>query len=345
MPKRGSLLAYGLTRLILAIPMLLILLTVVFFVLRVLPGNPIYALYGGRAPRNVIDAANQQYGLDKPAYVQYFIYLAQFFTGNFGISLGEHYRGQSVWAVIIQKLPATIELAIGSMIVATVIGVGVGIVSGINRDKVVDVVGRLYGTIIFVIPVFWLGLMLQYVFAIGLGWFPPNGRFDPPTVILPPNTITGLYTIDSLLEGRFDAFIVAVRHLVLPCLTLGLVLSGFFTKTVRANLLRTVGADYVEAARARGIRERTIVSRYAFKNALIPVVTVLGLEFAILFAGAVLTETTFSWDGMGRLLIDSIQVQDYSMIQGTIIVYSLIIVIISVVVDFINGLIDPRIRY
>jgi peptide/nickel transport system permease protein len=345
MPKRGSLLAYGLTRIILAVPMLLILLTVVFFVLRVLPGNPIYALYGGRAPLSVIDAANKQYGLNLPAYIQYPIYIAQIFTGNFGTSLGEHYRGQSVLAVVMQKLPATIELAIGSMIVATVIGVGMGVLSGINRDKVLDVVGRIYGTVIFVIPVFWLGLMLQYVFAIGLGWFPPNSRFDPPTAILPPQTISGLYTVDALLEGRIDAFIVAVRHLVLPCLTLGLVLSGFFTKTVRANLLRTVGADYVEAARARGLKERTIVSRYAFKNALIPVVTVLGLEFAILFAGAVLTETTFSWDGMGRLLIDSIEVQDYPLIQGTIIVYSLIIVLISIIVDFINGLIDPRIRY
>jgi peptide/nickel transport system permease protein len=343
MPKRGSLLAYGITRIILALPMLLILLSVVFAVLRIIPGNPVYALYGGRAPPSIIIAAERQYGLDKPYYEQYLIYISQIFSGNFGTSLGAHYRGQVVLSVIMQKLPATIELSIGSMIIASIVGISVGVLSGINRDKAVDVIGRIYGTTIFVIPVFWLGLMLQFLFAVDLRWLPVNSRFDLSTP--PPATITGLYTIDSLLEGRLDLFVIAIRHLVLPCLTLGLVLSGFFTKTVRANLLRTINADYVEAARARGIKERTIISRYAFKNALIPVITVLGLEFAILFAGAVLTETTFNWDGMGRLLIDSIEVQDYPLIQGTIIVFSFIIVLISIIVDLLSGLIDPRVRY
>ncbi len=343
MPRRSSLFAYGVTRLVMAFPMLLILLTVVFAVLRIIPGDPIYALYGGRAPPSVVMAQRHKLGLDQPLYLQFANYIAQVFTGNFGTSLGPIFGGQNVLDVIMQRLPATIELAIGSMLVATIIGMSVGILSGINRDRIVDVVGRLYGTIIFVIPIFWLGLMLQFVFAVDLKWFPVNSRFD--VSIPPPVPITGLYTIDSLLQGRLDAFAVAVRHLFLPCLTLGLVLSGFFTKTVRANLLRTVGADYVEAARARGIRRRAIVMRYAFKNALIPVITVLGLEFAILFAGAVLTETTFNWNGMGLLLVNSIEVQDYPLIQGTIIVYSFIIVIISLMVDFLNGLIDPRVRY
>jgi len=343
MPRRGSLLAYGVTRIILAFPMLLILLTVVFAVLRIIPGDPIYALYGGRAQLSVIMAIRHQLGLDKPYYQQYETYIIQIFSGNFGVSIGAHYGGQRVVDVIMQKLPATIELSIGSMTVASIIGIGVGIMSGINRDKIVDVVGRLYGTTIFVIPVFWLGLMLQLLFAVELRWFPVNSRFD--IFPYPPTTITGLYTIDSLIQGRLDLFVIAIRHLSLPCLTLGLVLSGFFTKTVRANLLRTINADYVEAARARGIRERTIVSRYAFKNALIPVITVLGLQFAILFAGAVLTETTFNWDGMGRLLIDSIEVQDYPLIQGTIIFFSFIIVLISILVDILSGFIDPRVRY
>ena len=343
MPGRGSLLAYGVTRLALAVPMLLILLTVVFVVLRIVPGDPIYALYGGKAPLSVIMAQRHRLGLDRPYYEQYVAYLSQIFSGNFGVSLGAHYGGQTVLGVIMEKLPATIELSIGSMIVASIVGIGVGTLSGVNRDKVVDVIGRLYGTVIFVIPVFWLGLMLQFLFAVDLRWFPVNSRLDIATA--PPATITGLYTIDSLLEGRLDLFVIAVRHLILPCLTLGLVLSGFFTKTVRANLLRTVNADYVEAARARGVKERTIISRYAFRNALIPVITVLGLEFAILFAGAVLTETTFNWDGMGRLLIDSIEVQDYPLVQGTIIVFSFIIVVISILVDLLSGVIDPRVRY
>lgn len=228
------------------------------------------------------------------------------------------------------------------MIVATVIGVGAGVLAGVNRDKPVDVLVRLYGTTIFVVPIFVLGEILQLVFAVWLGWFPAQGRFSG---LPPPGPVTGLFTIDSLLEGRIDKFFVALQHLVLPSVTLGLVLSGFFTKTVRANLLRTINSDYVEAARARGIPRERIVSRYAFKNALIPVVTVLGLQFAILFAGAVITEYTFSWNGMGSLLLISINSADYPMIQGAIVIYALIIVLISVIIDLINGLIDPRVRY
>jgi peptide/nickel transport system permease protein len=326
----------------LSLPMLLILLTVVFFVLRVIPGDPISALLAEGTPSYIVDAVRHSLGLDQPYWVQYLAYLAQIFTGNLGISIGQYFKGQSVLAVILQRLPATAELTIGSMIVASIIGVGIGIIAGVNRDKPVDLLVRLYGTIIFVIPIFWLGEILQIVFAVNLGLLPAQGRFSG---LDPPATTTGLYTIDSLLEGRIDKFFIALQHLVLPCLTLGLVLSGFFTKTVRANLLRTISADYVEAAKARGIPRGRIITRYALKNALIPVVTVLGLQFAILFAGAVLTERTFSWNGMGSLLLLSINTADYPMIQGTIVVYAFIIVAISVIVDVINGLIDPRVRY
>jgi peptide/nickel transport system permease protein len=322
--------------------MLLILLTVVFFVLRVIPGDPIAALFAGRAPPYVVQAVRHSLGLDQPYWVQYLTYLFQVFTGNLGISIGEYFKGQSVLTVILQRLPATIELAIGAMLVATIIGVGTGLIAGVNRDKPVDVLVRLYGTIIFVVPIFWLGEILQLIFAVNLGLLPAQGRFSG---LDPPATITGLYTIDSLLQGRIDKFFISLQHLVLPCLTLGLVLSGFFSKTVRANLLRTVNSDYVEAAKARGISRGRIISQYAFKNALIPVITVLGLQFAILFAGAVLTERTFSWNGMGQLLLVSINSADYPMIQGVIIVYAFIIVIISVIIDIINGLIDPRVRY
>lgn len=343
MPKRASLTAYAVSRLVLALPMLLILLSVVFLVLRILPGDPIAALYGGRAPPAVLAAARARYGLDQPWWVQYAIYLRQIFTGDFGTSLGEIYRGNSVLGTILLKLPATIELAIGAMIVATVVGLGTGVLGGVNRDKPIDVAVRLYGTVVWVIPIFWLGLMFQLVFAVELRWLPASLRWDPGIPF--PAKITGLLTVDSLIEGNFGDFVVALRHLVLPCLTLGLVLSGFFTKTVRANLLRTANSDYVEAARARGVKNRSIVYRYAFKNALIPVVTILGLQFAILFAGAVLTERTFSWDGMGTLLLDSINSKDYPMIQGTIVVYAFIIIVISVLIDIVNGLIDPRLRY
>ncbi len=341
MAKRASLLAYTVSRLILALPMLFILLTAVFVVLRIVPGDPITALYGGRAPADVVAAARARYGLDRPYWDQYVIYIRQIFTLNFGTSLGEIYRGKSVLDTIIQKLPATIELSIGAMLVASTVGIFAGLVGGVNRDKAVDVAARLYGTIIFAIPIFWMGLMFQLLFGVTLGWLPTSQRFG----LTPPPHVTGLYTLDSILAGSWSNFVDAIKHLVLPCLTLGLYLSGFFTKTVRANLLLTVDSDYAEAARARGVRRRAVVYRYAFRNALIPVVTVLGLQFAILFSGAVITERTFSWDGIGTLLLDSINSKDYPMIQGTIVVYAFIIILVSMVIDIINGLIDPRVRY
>jgi len=337
-----SLAAYIVARILLAIPMLIILLTAVFLILRVLPGDPILALWGGHTPpQATLDEARRALGLDQPWGVQYWNYLTGILRGQLGTSIGELYRGQPVWFQISERLPATIEIAIGAMLVASGVGVLAGVTAGARRDTKVDVALRLYGTIIWVIPIFWLGLLLQLVFGVWLRWLPPHGRWTGADF---PVRVTGLYTIDSLLEGNFDHFAKAVAHLVLPSLTLGLVLSGFFTKTVRANMMRTITADYTDAARARGIPRRLIVYRHAFKNALVPVVTLLGLQFAILFAGAVLTEKTFSIEGIGVLLLNSITSKDMTMIQGVVVVYAAIIVVVSLVVDVLGAVIDPRIR-
>lgn len=342
MARGHSLLAYAVTRIALAAPMLLILLTAVFIILRVLPGDPILALWGGRPPPpDAVARARAEMGLDQPVIVQYWNYLTDVFRGDLGTSIGEQYRGSPVWGEIAERLPATIELAIGSMLIAAVVGIGTGTLAGAKRDTWIDVVIRLWGTIIWVIPVFWLGLLFQIVFAVGLGWFPANGRWSGTDYPVGP---TGMYTVDSLFEGNFSHFGKAVAHLALPSLTLGLVLSGFFTKTVRANMLQTVVADYSDAARARGVSERRVVYRHAFRNALVPVVTVLGLQFAILFAGAVLTERTFSIEGIGTLLLTSITSKDMTMIQGVVVVYATIIVGISLVIDILGAMIDPRIR-
>src|SRR3989441_9463074 len=358
MARDGSLLAYVLTRILLAVPMLLILLTAVFVILRILPGDPVLALWGGRTPpQSAIDSARQQLGLDQPVIVQYFTYLRNIFTGNFGLSIGELYRGQSVWNQIAIRFPATVEIAIGGMTVATLVGIPLGVLAGSNRDKPIDLAVRLFGTIIWVIPIFWLGLVLQLIFGVWLQWLPANGRWggtDAPCAAPSSCQVTvlghlfvyrtGMYTVDSLLEGNLGHFVNAVAHLLLPSLTLGLVLSGFFAKTVRANMLRTISADYTEAARARGIPRRAIVYRHAFKNASVPVVTVLGLQFAILFAGAVLTEKTFSIEGIGILLLNAVTSKDMTMIQGVVVFYAAVIVVISLVIDVLGAMIDPRIR-
>lgn len=342
MARGFSLLSYAFTRILLAIPMLLILLTALFIVLRILPGDPVLALWGGHTPDAVTVAlARSKLGLDQPIWVQYTTYLGNIFRGDLGDSIGLQFRGTSVWTVISQRMPATVEIAIGSMLVASVVGILTGMLASAKRDTWIDIAIRLWGTVIWVIPIFWLGLILQLIFGVWLGWLPPHGRWSGTDY---PRTVTGMYTVDSLLEGRFDHFLNAVDHLILPSVTLGLVLSGFFTKTVRANMLQTVRADYSDAARARGVPERQVVYRHAFRNALVPVVTVLGLQFAILFAGAVLTERTFSIDGMGTLLLTSITSKDMTMIQGVVVVYAIIIVVISLVIDILGAIIDPRIR-
>lgn len=349
MARTGSLVAYAAARVAMAFPMLLVLLTAVFIVLRVLPGDPILALWGGRnPPPDAVESARRQLGLDQPVIVQYFTYLRDIFTGNLGISIGELYSGQPVWDQISARFPATVELAMGGMIIATLVGISLGVLGGANRDKPIDLAVRLYGTIVFVIPIFWLGLVFQLVFGVWLRWLPTSGRWTGADIPCePPSSCafrTGLYTVDSLIEGNLAHFAKAVGHLILPSVTLGLVLSGFFAKTVRASMLRTVNSDYAEAASARGVRRWGIVYRHGFKNALVPVVTVLGLQFAILFAGAVLTEKTFSIQGLGILLLNSVISKDMTMIQGVVVFYAAIIVLISLVIDVMGAIIDPRIR-
>lgn len=352
MGRTSSLSAYLLTRLVLSIPMLIILLTVVFVVLRVIPGDPISAIYGGRAPPDVVERARAQLGLDRPLIVQYFDYMGSVLITPFiklihleppipdlGFSL--KYSGQTVWSRVIAVLPGTIELTLYGMIIAILIGISTGVVAGSRRDTPVDVGLRMYGIIAYVIPIFWLGLMLQLVFAVWLGWLPPNGRMTGEF----PIRATGLYTIDSLLEGDLAKFQDAVVHLILPASALGIVISGLFTRIIRVNMLQTMQSDFVEAARARGIRERFVVYKHAFKNAMIPVITVMGLQFALLFSGAVLTERTFNWPGMGTRLLVAITERDFPVVQGAIIVYAILVVIASLAIDILNAFVDPRIKY
>lgn len=342
MARASPLLLYILTRALLALPMLLVLLTMVFVILRAIPGDPVSALYGGRANPEVLAQARRQLGLDRPLYVQYFDYVFRVLQGDFGTSL-TLYRGEGVLDRVLTLFPATLELTLFSMVVAMGVGLVTGIFAGRFRDRPLDVGLRMYGIVIWVVPIFWLGLMLQLVFAIQLGWLPPNDRLTGSVPI--PGRITGMYTVDSIIQGRWDSFIDALRHLVLPSVTLGLVLSGFFTRIVRVNMLQTLQSDFVEAARARGIREGAVVYRHAFKNALIPVITVMGLQFAALLGGAILTEKTFSWNGLGLELTRAITNADYTMVQGIIVFYAVLVIIVSLFVDIVNAFIDPRIHY
>jgi peptide/nickel transport system permease protein len=332
---------YVFSRLLLAPLMVWTITTVVFLLLRATPGDPVDAILGPRAPEEQKALVRQQLGLGDPIWLQYLHYMGDLLRLNLGTSLSS--RGQTVWDIIQEFFPATAELAIFSMAIALFIGVGVGILSASRPNTPLDAAGRIFGIITYSVPLFWVGMLFQLVFSVRLGWFPLSTRF--PLSSLPPNGPTGLYTLDSLLSGDISAFGMSLYYLVLPCFSLGLVLSGIFERIVRVNLKQTLKADYVEAARARGIPERRVLLVHALRNALIPVVTVLGLTLAAMLGGAVLTEVTFSWPGLGNRLYDAISARDYPTVQGIIVFFAVIVVIASIAIDIINAWIDPRIRY
>jgi peptide/nickel transport system permease protein len=336
-----SLKSYLLTRLVLVVPMVLILLTFVFLLMRVAPGDPISASLGGHAPQSVIDEITHQLGFDKPLYQQYFEYLLDVLRGNFGTTITDH---RPVSDIILTNGAATLELTFFAMVVALLVGVLVGLLAGRFRDTPVDVGGRMFGIIIYAMPVFFIGLMAQLLFGSVLGWLPTSGRASPITQAT-LETHTNLFIVDSIYDRNWSALKDVILHLILPAVTLGLVTAGVFIRLIRVNVIRTMKDDYIEAARARGIRERDVVYRHAFKNALVPVITVIGLSLALLLGGAVVTETTFNWPGIGHELVLYLENRDYTAVQGIVVVFGLVVVAISLVIDFVNAFIDPRIRY
>jgi peptide/nickel transport system permease protein len=241
--------------------------------------------------------------------------------------------------------PATVELALYSMLVTTTVGIFFGAYAAHRRKTAADYGIRISSIILYSLPIFWLGLMLQMIFGAQLGWLPVSGRLSAGMTPSPEETITGLYTIDAVLTRNWVLMQDALLHLILPCLTLGLVLAGIFTRLTRANMLDVLEQDYITAGRARGIWERVLVYRHGLRNAAIPIVTLLGLQVALLLAGAILTETTFSWPGLGRLVVQRIYDRDFTTLQGTIIFFALIVAGVSLIVDILYGFLDPRIRY
>jgi peptide/nickel transport system permease protein len=341
MSRSSSLRYYILARLLLAPLMLWIITTAVFLLLRATPGDPVDALLGPRAPQAAKDELRAQLGLGKPLIFQYFDYLRKLLHLDLGESLTS--QGQSVLEIIGKFFPATAELAVCSMAIAVIVGVSVGILSASRPNTSWDAGGRLFGILTYSLPLFWFGMLLQLIFSVQLGWFPLGTRF--PVTIPAPDGPTGLYTLDSLLHGNLTQFFTALYYLALPCLTLGILISGIFERIVRVNLKQTLQADYVEAARARGIPESKILLNHALKNALIPVITILGLTFAALLGGTVLTEVTFSWPGLANRLYRAISQRDYPTVQGIVVFFAAIVALVSILIDILNAYVDPRIRY
>jgi peptide/nickel transport system permease protein len=331
---------YIIVRILLTIPMLLILVSVVFVILRILPGDPAVAILREGASEEQLDAFRASLGLDKPLSEQYVEFISGAIRFDFGESMT---RDRLVVDEIKTFFPATVELTLYSMLVIAGVGITSGAYAAHHRKSASDYTIRIISIILYSVPIFWLGILLQMYFGARLGWLPVFGRLSAGAT--PPSNITGLYTIDALLTGNLPLFVDAIKHLILPSLTLGLILGGIFTRLTRANMLEVLEQDFITAGRARGLRERVLVYRHGLRNAFIPIVTILGLQFAALLAGAILTETTFSWPGLGRLVVDRIFDRDFTVVQASILFFAMLVALISLFVDILYGFIDPRIRY
>jgi peptide/nickel transport system permease protein len=336
-----SLRTYLLTRLALAIPTVFILLTMVFLLMRVAPGDPISAALGGRVSEQELERRRAAEGLDRPLIVQYGDYLGDAVTLNLGTTLTDQ---RPVTSIITENGAATLELTIVAFVIALLVGVPIGLLAGRFRDTPIDAAGRLFGIVVYAAPVFFTGFLAQLVFASELGWLPASGRASPITTF-ELDTTTNFFITDAILSGNWTALEDLLEHLVMPAITLGLLVSGVLIRLVRVNLLQTMRGDYVESARARGVSERRVLLNHAFRNAMVPVVTVAGLQFAILLGGAILTEQTFNWPGIGSELVRYLNNRDYVAVQGIVTVFALAVVFVSLLIDLVNAFIDPRVRY
>ncbi len=338
----ASLRKFLITRILLTIPMIWILITMVFFVMRVLPGDPINSTLGPKATPAVKAVIRERLGLNRPLIVQYGDFLWKMITFDFGDALTEGER--PIKDELGEKLPATIELAVPAMAITAVIGVYSGSYAAKHRKKFADYVIRIFSIVIYSIPIFFLGLVFQIIFAVKFPILPLYGRMDD-MLLVSFKPITNFYIIDSILRANWPALLSCLTHIVLPAMALGLALTGIYIRMTRVNMIEILQSDFITAGRARGIPEKKLVYRHALRNTFIPILTLIGLEFAILLAGAVLTETTFSWPGMGLYLVRRIVLRDYTAVQATIGVFAFFVAMISLLMDVLYAFIDPRIRY
>lgn len=342
--KRGrggsTLWRYLLIRFLLIFPTVFILVTMVFVLMRI-TGDPITVALGGKLPPDQLQERIHSAGYDRPILVQYFEYLGNIFTGNFGNSITD---GHPITELLVTHGTATLELAFYALIVAFLIGIPLGQVAAYFRDKWPDAALRIFAILAYATPVFFAGLLLKLVFAVWLKVLPVAGRASTRTEIDLKNG-TGIYLIDAIATGDGKVIGDVLAHAVLPGLALGLLTAGIFLRLVRTNVIGTLSRDYVDAARSRGVREIRLVRKHALKPALIPIITVIGLQIAVLLGGAVLTETTFEWKGLGFELAYYLSKRDFVAVQGIVALLAVIVALTNFIVDIVAAIIDPRVRY
>ena len=328
------------TRLGMLIPTFVGVTIVAFSFIRLLPGDPIELMAGERgvSPERHAEIM-KQFGFDKPLWEQYLIYVGNLLQGNLGDSI---VTKQPVLNEFLSLFPATVELSLVAIIIATVIGLPAGMIAAINRGKTADHAIMTTSLVGYSMPIFWWALLLIIFFSGYLGWTPVSGRIS---VMFFFDTVTGFMLIDSLLSGEEGAFRSAVSHLILPSIVLSTIPMAVIARQTRSAMLEVLGEDYVRTARAKGLAPVRVIAIHALRNALIPVITVIGLSVGVLLAGAILTETIFSWPGVGKWMVDSIFRRDYTSVQGGLLLIASIVMIVNLIVDLLYGLINPRIRH
>ena len=325
-------------RLLLLIPILIGLSLLVFFWIRALPGDPATALLGERATPEAIVAVNKQYGLDKPIYVQYFAYVKQTASGNFGTSQTSR---RPVTTEFTERFPATIELALAAMFFSIVFGLPLGFFAAKRYGGFFDHFSLFASLLGISIPIFVLAIILKYIFAVQLGWLPTVGRMS---VLINIDHPTNFYLIDAILAGDPEAFWDVVKHLILPAIALGSIPLAIIARITRASVLDVQNEDYVRTARAKGVDPRTVDTRHILRNAMLPIVTIIGLQTGLLLSGAVLTETVFAFPGIGTWLLQAIRDRNYPVLQGGILFIAFVFVLVNLIVDLSYGFLNPRIR-
>ena len=329
-----------LRRLLLLIPILLGLTLLVFLFIRALPGDPAGAILGERATPEALERVRQALGLNKPLIEQYLAYI----TGIIRFDLGHSFiTNRDVTDDFLQRFPATIELTLAAMTFAIGIGIPLGMYTAKRHGTWSDSAGSVASLIGISIPIFFLGLMLKFLFAIQWPILPDSGRIDLITYDIP--RVTNFMTIDTLLAGRLDAFVDSLRHLILPAIALGTIPLAIIMRITRASVIDVMNEDYVRTANAKGLSGRTVDNRHILRNALLPVVTVIGLQLGLLLGGAILTETIFGWGGVGKWIYDAVINNDYQVIQSGVLLLALIFILVNLAVDVSYAYLNPRIRY
>lgn len=322
--------------------MAIILLSVSFIVfssVRMIPGDPAQVMLGERATEESLVRLREQLGLNQPFLIQYATYVGRIVTKA---SLGDSIvTNNPVFTEIAQKFPATVELALAAMILAVIFGISIGILAAVYRNSWIDnlsMIGALTGVSM---PIFWLGLILMMIFSVFLGWLPLSGRLS---IINDLEPITNFYILDSILQGNAYAFFDALHHLILPAITLATVPTAIIARMTRASMLEVLEQDYVKTAHAKGVSKFKVVTHHALRNAAIPITTIAGLQLGLLLSGAVLTETIFAWNGLGSYVVNAVNARDFPVVQGCVLVFAFIFVIVNLLVDMSYFLLDPRIR-